>query len=110
MENNKLSNTPPSATPDEANLIDVEVLYALPDEQRVFAISVTPSATIADIIAHCGVLDAYPQIDLAQNKVGIFSRAVKLDATAQHGDRIEIYRPLLGDPKEIRLRRANKNR
>ncbi|MGL5291872.1 MAG: RnfH family protein [Vibrionaceae bacterium] len=95
---------------DAANLIDVEVLYALPDEQRVFAISVTPSATIADIITHCGVLEAYPQIDLTQNKVGIFSRAVKLDATAQHGDRIEIYRPLLGDPKEIRMRRANKNR
>ncbi|MCW8346096.1 RnfH family protein [Vibrio sp. ZSDZ65] len=87
-------------------LIHVEVVYALPDEQRVFTIVVNHELTVEEIIEKSGVLDIYPDIDLKVNKVGVFSRNVKLDATVRDKDRIEIYRPLLADPKEIRRKRA----
>lgn len=90
----------------ESNMIHVEVVYALPNEQRVFTLTIDKSLTVEDIIAHSGILDVYPDIDLAKNKVGIFSRNVKLNATVRDNDRIEIYRPLLADPKEIRRKRA----
>jgi putative ubiquitin-RnfH superfamily antitoxin RatB of RatAB toxin-antitoxin module len=91
---------------DEENTIHVEVVYALPHEQRVLSLVVSPSMTVEEIIRQSGVLNMYPEIDLAENKVGIFSRPVKLDATVRDRDRIEIYRPLLADPKEIRRKRA----
>ncbi|CAH0524915.1 RnfH family protein [Vibrio hippocampi] len=90
----------------EGSLIHVEVVYALPHEQRVFALVVNEASTVEDIIQRSGVLSAYPEIDLKQNKVGVFSRNVRLDATVRDKDRIEIYRPLLADPKEIRRKRA----
>ncbi|WP_278183262.1 RnfH family protein [Vibrio misgurnus] len=86
--------------------LQVEVVYALPHEQHVVKLDVEPSATVEEIIQHSGVLLKYPEIDLAVNKVGIFSRNVKLDALVRDKDRIEIYRPLLADPKEIRRKRA----
>ncbi|MCC4799877.1 RnfH family protein [Enterovibrio norvegicus] len=89
-------------------LLHIEVMYALPNEQRVFKAIVTPDMHVEDIIRHSGILDAYPEIDLAKNKVGVFSRLVKLDALVHDGDRIEIYRPLVADPKEIRRRRAER--
>lgn len=87
-------------------LIHVEVVYALPHEQKVFELAVAPDLTVQEIIEQSGVLVAYPEIDLATNKVGVYSRNVKLDATVRDRDRIEIYRPLLADPKEIRRKRA----
>lgn len=90
----------------ESEMIHVEVVYALPDEQRVFTLVVNKSMMVEEIIAQSGVLELYPDIDLKQNKVGVFSRNVRLDATVRDGDRIEIYRPLLADPKEIRRKRA----
>ncbi|MEZ9231778.1 RnfH family protein [Vibrio amylolyticus] len=90
----------------ESEMIHVEVVYALPDEQRVFTLVVNKSMTVEEIIAQSGVLKLYPDIDLGKNKVGVFSRNVKLDATVHDKDRIEIYRPLLADPKEIRRKRA----
>ncbi|MEZ8825844.1 RnfH family protein [Vibrio sp. 10N.261.55.A7] len=90
----------------ESEMIHVEVVYALPDEQRVFTLVVNKSMTVEEIIAQSGVLKLYPDIDLDKNKVGVFSRNVKLDATVHDKDRIEIYRPLLADPKEIRRKRA----
>ncbi|MFD2179808.1 RnfH family protein [Veronia pacifica] len=92
----------------DEKLLHIEVVYALPDEQRVFKSAVTPDMHVEDIIIHSGILEAYPEIDLKKNKVGVFSRTVKLDATVHDGDRIEIYRPLMADPKEIRRRRAEK--
>ncbi|HAS3827401.1 TPA: RnfH family protein, partial [Vibrio cholerae] len=67
---------------------------------------VEQSATVEEIIRTSGILQMYPEIDLTVNKVGIFSRNVKLDARVRDKDRIEIYRPLLADPKEIRRKRA----
>lgn len=90
----------------EAMMIQVEVVYALPNEQRVLSLMVEPHSSVEDIIQQSGVLALYPEIDLTINKVGVFSRNVKLNATVNEGDRIEIYRPLLADPKEIRRKRA----
>lgn len=89
-------------------LLHIEVIYALPDEQRVFNAQVSPQMCVEEIIRHCGILRVYPEIELSKNKVGVFGRAVKLNALVREGDRIEIYRPLLADPKEIRRRRAEK--
>lgn len=90
----------------DSPMIHVEVVYALPHEQKVFELAVESDLTVQDIIEQSGVLLAYPEIDLKENKVGVFSRNVKLDATVRDKDRIEIYRPLLADPKEIRRKRA----
>ncbi|EEY43495.1 RnfH family protein [Vibrio mimicus] len=89
-----------------SEMIQVEVVYALPHEQRVLKLVVEQSATVEEIIRTSGILQMYPEIDLSVNKVGIFSRNVKLDAKVRDKDRIEIYRPLLADPKEIRRKRA----
>ncbi|ENS5608126.1 RnfH family protein [Vibrio mimicus] len=89
-----------------SEMIQVEVVYALPHEQRVLKLVVEQSATVEEIIRTSGILQMYSEIDLAVNKVGIFSRNVKLDAKVRDKDRIEIYRPLLADPKEIRRKRA----
>ncbi len=90
----------------DPQMISVEVVYALPHEQRVLSLMVDSQSTVEDIIRQSGVLALYPEIDLTQNKVGVFSRNVKLDARVRDHDRIEIYRPLLADPKEIRRKRA----
>lgn len=90
----------------ESDMIHVEVVYALPQEQRVMKLVVNKQMTVEEIIEKSGVLDIYPEIDLSKNKVGVFSRNVKLDATVRDKDRIEIYRPLLADPKDIRRKRA----
>ncbi|HGE6113379.1 TPA: RnfH family protein [Vibrio cholerae] len=89
-----------------SEMIHVEVVYALPHEQRVLKLVVEQSATVEEIIRTSGILQMYPEIDLTVNKVGIFSRNVKWDARVRDKDRIEIYRPLLADPKEIRRKRA----
>ena len=91
-------------TPEE---IQVEVVYALPEEQVLLRVSVTPGSTVAEVIHCSGLLVQFPEIDLASNKTGIFSRLVQLDATVRDRDRIEIYRPLIADPKEGRRRRAS---
>ena len=90
----------------EPEMIHVEVVYALPQEQRVFNLVVSSEMTVEEIIQQSGILTLYPEIDLSRNKVGVFSRNVKLDATVENRDRIEIYRPLLADPKDIRRKRA----
>lgn len=90
----------------EQQLIHVEVVYALANVQRVLKLAVVADTSIQEIIEQSGILTIYPEIDLAKNKVGIYSRNVKLDATAREGDRIEIYRPLVADPREIRRKRA----
>lgn len=94
----------------ETNTIQVEVVYALPHEQRVLDLVVDASTSVEEIILHSGILEMFPEIDLKKNKVGVFSRNVKLNAVVKDGDRIEIYRPLLADPKEIRRKRAEEAR
>ncbi|MHC9511277.1 RnfH family protein [Kangiella sp. M94] len=90
--------------------ITVEVCYALPDKQTLLSLEVEVSATIEDIIHQSGILELHPEIDLARNRVGIFSKLAKLTDTLHNGDRVEIYRPLIADPKEVRKQRAQKNK
>ncbi len=88
--------------------IKIEVAFALPNKQTLLALSVDNGATVEEGIKASPILSQYPQIDLAENKVGIWSRACKLTDSLKDGDRIEIYRPLIADPKEVRRRRAEK--
>lgn len=84
----------------------IEVAYALPDEQVILEVNIDASTTVKQAIEQSGVLEMYPDIDLGKQRVGIFSKPAKLDATLSEGDRIEIYRPLIADPKEVRRQRA----
>ncbi len=90
--------------------IQVEVVYALPAVQPLMRVALVDGATVGDAIRASGLLEAYPDIDLAKNKVGIFSKLVKLDEKVRDRDRVEIYRPLLADPKEVRRKRAEEGK
>ena len=84
----------------------VEVAYALPDQQVIIPVKMPVGATAEAAIKQSGVLTKFPDIDLAVNKIGLFGKLSKLDAELRHLDRVEIYRPLIADPKEVRRQRA----
>ena len=86
--------------------ITIEVAYALPDEQLIVPVKVKEGITAESAIQASGILNKFPEIDLSVNKVGIFGKLVKLDTELRHLDRVEIYRPLIADPKEVRKQRA----
>ncbi len=90
--------------------MQVEVAYALPDEQIVHVVEGEPGMTLEQAIRDSGILEAHPEIDLSKNKVGVFGKAAKLDAVLYPGDRVEIYRPLIADPKEARKKRASQGK
>jgi len=94
----------------ENSLINVEVLYALPQEQTLLKIQIPPGKTIEEAVKMSGILEKYPEIDLATNKVGIYSKLSKLDTVLRDRDRIEVYRPLIADPKEVRRKRAEEGK
>jgi len=71
---------------------------------------VEEGTTVGVAIERSGILDEFPEIDLAVNRVGIFGKVAKLDAPLAPGDRVEIYRALIADPKESRKRRAAETR
>jgi len=84
----------------------VEVAYALPNKQSLISLEVEEGTTIKEAIEASGVLDTYDQIDLTRDKVGIFSKFSTLDTVLREKDRVEIYRPLIADPKKVRKERA----
>lgn len=86
--------------------IVVEVVYAYPERYFLKKLTLENPITIQNAIVQSGVLEKYTEIDLRQNKVGIFSRTTKLTDMVENGDRIEIYRPLIADPKEIHRKKA----
>ena len=86
--------------------IAVEVAYALPQKQYLQRVTLDEGATVEQAIQASGLLTLRDDIDLTKNKVGIYSRSVKLDDVVHDGDRVEIYRPLIADPKELRRQRA----
>ena len=88
----------------------VEVAYALPDKQSLISLEVKEGTTIKEAIEASGVLDTYDQIDLTRDKVGIFSKFATLETVLREKDRIEIYRPLIADPKKVRQERAAKGK
>ncbi|CAM7583838.1 MULTISPECIES: RnfH family protein [Citrobacter] len=89
--------------------IVVEVAYALPEKQYLQRVTLQQGATVEEAIRASGLLELRTDIDLSTNKVGIYSRPVKLADVLQDGDRVEIYRPLIADPKELRRQRAEKS-
>lgn len=91
---------------ENAETILVEVAYARPDEQALVSLEVPEGTTVQQAIERSGVLRRFPEIDLAATKVGIFGKLAKLDNPLREGDRVEIYRPLIADPKEVRKKRA----
>ncbi|CAM8041472.1 MULTISPECIES: RnfH family protein [Lelliottia] len=88
--------------------ITVEVAYALPEKQYLQRVKLDEGATVEEAIRASGLLELRSDIDLSKNKVGIYSRPVKLADVVSDGDRVEIYRPLIADPKELRRQRAEK--
>lgn len=94
-------------------LITVEVAYALPQKQLLKTLSVAPGTTALEAVKMSGILESFPEIDANSDKMGVFSQVLGtkgLDEPAQYQlqsmDRVEIYRPLIADPKEVRRRRA----
>lgn len=86
--------------------IRVQVTYALPERQDVVTAELPEGATAQQAVEASGLLQKYPDIDLAKNKLGVFAKLVKADQTLRDRDRVEIYRPLIADPKEVRRQRA----
>ncbi|WP_044470544.1 RnfH family protein [Mannheimia massilioguelmaensis] len=86
--------------------IKVEIAYAFPDHYYLKQFTLDEGTSVQTAILQSGILQQYTDIDLRENKIGIFGRPVKLTDLLSDGDRIEIYRPLLADPKEIRRKRA----
>jgi putative ubiquitin-RnfH superfamily antitoxin RatB of RatAB toxin-antitoxin module len=91
-------------------MIRVSVAVALPDRQDVSEHELEDDSTVAQAIERAAVAARYPQLDLATVKVGIWSRPCQRDARLRDGDRVEIYRPLQADPKEMRRERARRGK
>jgi putative ubiquitin-RnfH superfamily antitoxin RatB of RatAB toxin-antitoxin module len=90
-------------------MVNVEVAYAKPEEQAIVVLQMPENATVEDAINASGLLVRYPEIDSSELNAGVFGVVCKLDQFIKDGDRIEIYRPLLHDPKEARRQRAVKD-
>lgn len=90
--------------------ISVEVAYATPEEQKIVALDVLIGTTMYEAVVQSAITDDFPQIDIDNDKMGIFGKAVKnpKEHELREGDRVEIYRPLKIDPKQARLNRAAK--
>lgn len=88
--------------------IQVQVCYAKPEIQLLRDLSVPPGTTVQTAIVQSGILVDMPEIDLMSCRFGIYAKLKTLDTILRDGDRIEIYRPLIADPKESRRRRADK--
>ncbi|TRX01457.1 RnfH family protein [Candidatus Methylobacter oryzae] len=89
-------------------MVNVEVAYAKPDEQVIVELALDEDTTVDAAVKASGLLDRFPEIALSELNAGIFGVACKLDQPVKEGDRIEIYRPLVHDPKEARRQRALK--
>jgi putative ubiquitin-RnfH superfamily antitoxin RatB of RatAB toxin-antitoxin module len=90
--------------------LHVEVCYALPAQQTIVVLDLPQGATVREAIERSGLLQRFPELDLARMKVGVFGKVRALDAAVEAGDRVEIYRPLKADPKLARQRRVEKVR
>lgn len=90
--------------------IDVEVIYALPARQELVRLKLPTGSTVQQAVEASRLPQKYPDIDFARNKVGVFGKLTKLDAVLRDRDRVEIYRPLIADPKEVRRKRADEGK
>jgi len=89
-----------------AETITIEVCYALKERQEVATVRLPAGSTAQQAIEASGMLEKFPEIDLAKNKIGVFAKLSKPDTPLRDRDRVEIYRPLIADPKEVRKQRA----
>ncbi len=94
---------------DEQN-IAVEVVYALTDRQKLIELSVPHGTTVREAAVRSGLDRDFPGLDLAGAPLGVFGKLVAKpeERVLEAGERVEIYRPLIADPKEVRRRRAAK--
>jgi uncharacterized protein len=88
----------------------VEIAYARRESQLIIPLEVDPTLTAEQAIRRSGILERFPEIDLTVNKIGIFGKLISLDQPLRTGDRVEIYRPLIADPKQARQQRAKTER
>lgn len=86
--------------------IRVEVAYALPEKQEVVPLNLPAGASLQQAVIASGLAGKYPEIDVAAGKFGIYSKLARPDTVLRDRDRVEIYRPLIADPKEVRKQRA----
>ncbi|MDY0012194.1 MAG: RnfH family protein [Rhodocyclaceae bacterium] len=94
-----------------SDVINVEVVYALPARQELVHLRLPVGATLQRAVESSGLLQKYPEIELGKaNKVGVFAKLAKLDTVLKDRDRVEIYRPLIADPKDVRRKRAEEGK
>lgn len=89
-----------------ADSIQVEIAYAKPARQELVELKLPSGSTIQQAVEASGLLQRHPEIELAKAKVGIYGKLARLDTALRDKDRVEIYRPLIADPKEVRKQRA----
>jgi putative ubiquitin-RnfH superfamily antitoxin RatB of RatAB toxin-antitoxin module len=94
----------------EAGSLSIEIIYALPQRQELVRLTLPEGSTAQQAIETSGLLQKYGEIDLKKNKIGIFGKLSRLDAVLRDRDRVEIYRPLIADPKEVRKKRADEGK
>ncbi|MES2355999.1 MAG: RnfH family protein [Pseudomonadota bacterium] len=90
--------------------LKIEVAYARPDLQKIIELKVAVGTTILDAVRQSKIVEYFPEIDLARNKVGVFGKLAKPEAVLRDQDRVEIYRLLIADPKESRRKRAERGK
>jgi putative ubiquitin-RnfH superfamily antitoxin RatB of RatAB toxin-antitoxin module len=95
---------------EDTNMIEVEVAYALPDRQKIYVLMVAQGTTALEAAKRSSVIDDFGVINLDTSKMGVFGQSIRMPDKyeLQDGDRVEIYRPLIVDPKEVRRQRAAK--
>jgi putative ubiquitin-RnfH superfamily antitoxin RatB of RatAB toxin-antitoxin module len=89
-----------------AETINVEVVHARPDKQALLSVQVPAGTTVAEAIELSGIRQEFPDLEVDPGRLGIFSQKARPGDVLRDGDRVEIYRPLIADPKEARRRRA----
>lgn len=97
-----------STTPGNGELIPVEVACALPDRQALLRLDVPQGSTAREAVARSKIGEQFPELELDDAPLGVFGQHVEADYALRPGDRVEIYRPLIADPKAARRKRASK--
>jgi putative ubiquitin-RnfH superfamily antitoxin RatB of RatAB toxin-antitoxin module len=99
---------------DPSTMLRIEVAFAWPDRQLLIPVLVAQGTTVREAIEASGILDIIgardPEFALREDRVGVFGRRARWEDVLRDGDRVELYRPLLADPKEARRARAEADR
>jgi len=86
--------------------VNVEVVYATPEEQKIITLELLENSTVHDAVVKSALQESYPEIQPGKSAVGIYGERVEYETVLKDGDRVEIYRPLMVDPMEARRLRA----